>query len=399
MNSKRLWLITISIMVAITIVAATVPIKAQGAGKPIRIGLLTNRTGQTASDGQKIELLSKWMVEQVNAAGGLNGDKVELVVYDTASDPQQAVIYTRKLATEDKIPVILEHALSSQANVSFPIANELQVPIISPTSALPGIAAKNRPWTFRNTMTDEKSLGQALDLFAKRYNVKKVALVGDMKDAFSKYLATRVLPQVLKAKGIEILSGEAPIALTTGQTDYSAQVTKIKELKPDAIAIGAIHPEAAGLALEMKRQGLKIPAIGGTGIMLTNLVQVGGDAVEGWMGATSFWPDKPDPKLQDFVAKFEEIAGKKVTPTSPRPDYAQANNYDAFNITFDIIRKAGIRGDTDLTKARTALRDGWAAVKGYPGIAGNVTIGPDGEGELEVYVLTVKDGKWQRYQP
>lgn len=367
-------------------------------GEPVKIGVLTGLTGKGADWGKKQKVALEMAQAEINAAGGINGSPVEFLINDTAGDNQQSVILTRKLATEEKVAAILGPYFSGECEVAFPQANELKVPIISATSGKPGISEANRPWTFRNSMTDDKMIDAALPLFTKATNAKNFALVVDMKDAISKSFGTAVLPASLKKQaGVTISNEKDPVTYNTGDIDFSAQVTKIKQSNPDAIGIGGLYQEVASVAKEMQRQGLKIPAIGNVGMYAEALITQGGSAVEGWVALSNFWPDSPNPKTQDFIKRFKEAATKSGME-NPMPDSFAASMYDTAMITVEIMKREKINSQTPVEEAREKIKNGWASVKDYEGIMGKTTINEVGDGIKEVYTLIVKNGKWERLQ-
>lgn len=364
---------------------------------PVKIGVLTGLTGKGADWGKKQKVALEIAEKEINQGGGINGNPVKFIICDTGGENQQAVILTRKLATEDKVLAILGPYFSGEAEVAFPQANELKLPIISATSAKPGISAANRPWAFRNSMTDDKMLKVALPLFLKKYPVKNIALVTDMKDAISKSFGTKTLPAALKATpGLVMLKEGQPVTYNTGDTDFSAQVSALKQLNPEAIGVGGLYQEIASLAREMKRQGMNIPALGNVGMYSEALIEQGGDAVEGWVALSNFWPTSPDSKVQEFNAKFKTAA--QAAGLGPTPDTFAVSMYDTAMITAELIRKNKITPGSPLEEARAAIRDGWAGVKDYPGVMGKTSIDGAGDGIKEVYTLIVKDGKWERLE-
>lgn len=364
---------------------------------PVKIGVLTGLTGKGADWGKKQKVALEIAEKEINQGGGINGNPVKFIICDTGGENQQAVILTRKLATEDKVLAILGPYFSGEAEVAFPQANELKLPIISATSAKPGISAANRPWAFRNSMTDDKMLKVALPLFLKKYPVKNIALVTDMKDAISKSFGTKTLPAALKATpGLVMLKEGQPVTYNTGDTDFSAQVSALKQLNPEAIGVGGLYQEIASLAREMKRQGMNIPALGNVGMYSEALIEQGGDAVEGWVALSNFWPTSPDSKVQEFNTKFKTAA--QAAGLGPTPDTFAVSMYDTAMITAELIRKNKITPGSPLEEARAAIRDGWAGVKDYPGVMGKTSIDGAGDGIKEVYTLIVKDGKWERLE-
>ena len=376
------------------ITVMNVTILTTNAAEPIRIGAPLSKSGGGADWGKKMEIAAQIAAEEINAMGGVNGCKLNLIVKDTGTDYQRAVMLFRELTDRDRAQVIFGPDMSGEQEVVFPWANKLEVPTLGPSGAKLGIAARNRPWTFKNTVSDAIMLGPAIDKFIAKYKIKKVAIVQDTKDGWSVAME-KVLPPLFKERGIEIVTGNNPITWETGAVDFSAQVSRLKQLKPDGLGIAAIYGEVATFAREMQKQGFKIPGVDGSGIYASEFIVQGGDAVEGWIVAAAFWPDNPDPKVQSFVKKFRERA-VHVTPKNPEPTWADSNAYDGIYILADVLKRQKITGEMDLPTSRKLIKEGLQNVKNFPGITGLTTIGEDGEGIKKTYVLIIKDGKFQR---
>ncbi len=367
----------------------------KGGGKTatVNIGVLTGLTGKAADWGKKQKIVLEMAEKEINANGGINGSPVKFIIHDTGGDNQQAVILTRKLATDEKVVAILGPYTSGECETAFPQANQLKIPMISASSNKPGVAAANRPWTFRNTMTDDKMTAAAMPVFIKNYNVKRIALVADAKDSMSKNFGTVISPKVLHNLGVTIVNEDKPITFNTGDTDYSAQVTNLKKMNADAIILGGLYNEIASLSNEMKRQGVTIPAFGNVGMYSDGLIAQAGKDVEGWVAQSNYWPANPEPRVQEFIKKFKESA-KASGAGDIAPDAWTAQMYDTANITVDILRKNGVKADTPVDKVRETIRKGWSELKNYKGVIGNISIDESGEGTLEVYPLIVRNGKW-----
>lgn len=404
---RTVWLVMLSLLLIVAVGCGSAGTDKSSSGTggsagekqaaPLKIGVLTSLTGKGADWGKKQKVVLEIAERELNQGGGINGNPVKFIIYDTGGENQQAVILSRKLATEDKVLAILGPYFSGEAEVAFPQANEMKVPIISATSAKPGISAANRPWAFRNSMTDDKMLLTALPVFLKKYPAKNMVLVTDMKDAVSKSFGTQTLPEAIKkTPGLVMLRDGQPVTYNTGDSDFSAQVSTLKQLKPEAIGIGGLYQDISTLAREMKRQGVNVPVMGNVGMYSEALIEQGGDAVEGWVALSNYWPTSPDPKSQEFNAKFKTVA--VAAGLGPTPDTFAVSMYDTAMITADILRKNNITAKTPLEAARTAIRDGWTAVKDYQGVMGKTTINEVGDGVKEVYTLIVKNGKWDRLE-
>lgn len=362
----------------------------------LRFGLITDVTkfsdfGIRTRDGVEMA------VEEINAEGGINGHEVEIVFGDSAGDPQQAATLTRTMAVDDKVLAIWGPFTSGSAEVAFPQANQLEVPIIASTSAKPGLAANNRPWAFRNTMTDDKLLDPALEKFAQDYDLQKVAVASDTKEPVAKTTGTVVLPKLAEGLGLEVVNAGNPVTWQTGTQNFSAQVTSLKSLDADGLLLGTTADDAARLAQEMQRQNLNIPAIGGVSMFNESLIELAGDAVGGWYTAGVFWKDDPDSKVQKFVEDIRERHAEEF-PNDPDPIPDSATWYDTAKITMMIAEEKGITPDTPLEEARTEIREGWASLEDYEGVSGETSIDEDGEAIKEVYVMKIEDGEFVRVE-
>lgn len=370
-----------------------------GAGKepaPIKIGFLVPKTGKGKDYGEKEEIASQIAVQEINEAGGINGSKIELITADTAGDNNQAVTLTRKIEKEGVVAISGPH-FSGEAEVAFPIANQLKLPIISFASAKPGLSEKSRPWAFRNSMTDDKLLDVAVPAFAKHYNVSKFAVIYDEQDAVSKTAGASVFPEVLKKHGYSLVNEKEALTFKTGATDFSAIVTKLKGMNPEAVAVSVLYQEGAGLIKEMRRQGLFVPVIGTVGIYAAAFPELVGDDADNIVVGTYWYPDIDRKQAQDFLAKFEPEAAK-ITPDSTLPDPYAVNAYDNIKIIAKFIKDAGLNGDSDVAELRQAVQKGWEGLKDYEGTQGKLSIDGSGDGVKEVHVVTIQDGKYQLLQ-
>src|SRR5690242_2179490 len=149
--------------IAVAAFAADGPQLAQAkrlAGKEIRLGAIVPSSGPFAEWGKSNTITLKMLEDQINKAGGVDGAKLTIVIYDDAAKPAQSANLMRKLADDDKVLGVAGPLTSSAVEVAFPVANQAKLPAVSQASSKPGVAALNRPWGFRNTI-DEGVLAKA----------------------------------------------------------------------------------------------------------------------------------------------------------------------------------------------------------------------------------------------
>lgn len=355
-------------------------------GTEVKLAVLAPKTGPVSAWGIETEETTKMAEKEINAAGGVGGVPVKLMFFDTQAKPDEAVSLTRKLYSEDKVLLILGPHLSSEVSVAFPIAVALKAPIFSYGSAAPGLSAKNRPWAFRLPQSDDQAIIANVKRFIKENNIKKAVIVGDQKDAYSKLLSTQSLPPVIKEAGAEIVSGSEPIGWNTGDTSFAAQVTRIKELNPDAIFVYSLPAEGGAFVKEVRRQGLKQPVVAQGAWVATQFLDAAGDAAEGVV-LNGVW-DVTYPKAKTFVENYRKATGGKD------PTMVGVYVYDSIYATKQVIEASGVTNDpAELAKDWERIRDGLEKLK-FEGAAGKSSFDKDGDGIHTTYQVIVKGGKF-----
>ena len=153
--------------------------------------------------------------------------------------------------------------------------------------------------------------------------------------------------------------------------------------------------EAPLMAKEMKRQGLDLPVWSGNIFGDDqSLITRGGDAVNGWVGVSQNWSGDPAPAVQDFVKRFKAEL-KQETGKDELPNTYAFNYYYGAMATAHVLRETKLNGNSNLAKLREAVQTGWNSLKDYKIMQGQISIGPDGEASRPLYILQVKDGRWQ----
>ncbi len=365
------------------------------AGKEIRIGAAFCITGHGANVGKREAIGAQAAVDVINAGGGVGGVPLKLFIEDTASNPQEAVNVVRKLTADSKALAIVGPHYSSEAEATFPLGNQLKIVQICVASSKPGLSAANRPYAFRNTLTEDKIGDAVTKAFKKRYSVKKAAIITDIKDAVSKSVGTGVLPEAFKANGIEVITGADPVAFQTNDTQFTAQITKLKAMNPDGVGLGALGPDALNIITEARRQGMTQPFMGTAPLMEGEVPQKGGKAVEGTFSGTIWDRSDESPKSQKFKAAYDKAWSKLYTGEFTKlPDYYAVNAYDAVFMIVEAIQKKGVTNKPeDLEKDRAKVMEYFTTLKNFDGVASK-GFNDVGDGVKDVQVYEIKAGGW-----
>jgi len=375
---------SLKVVIILTAVALSLAFMAVGCKKPsetgesdtIKIGLAAPMSGDAAAYGEIVKNGAMMKIDEINAAGGINGKMLELVIGDERCDPKEAAAVAQNFVSNADVVAIVGHVCSSAMLAAIPIYDVEGPAVISPTctNVNIGTASTNR-WSFRDVYRDDFQ-GEFLAKYSKEVlGLNKVAIFYDtndyaigLKDAFE---------AAAKEVGLEVVGTEA----YTGDTvDFAPQLTKFKELAPDGIFIAGYYEKGGLILSQAIKLGIKAQFMGADGLNNPELINIAKEAAEGFIASTPFSFEANEEGMK-FKADFE--AKYNVTP-----DWMAANAYDCVGILADVITKVG----TD----RTAIRDGLQAMNspetGYNGLTGVTYFDANGDCQKPAYVAVVKDG-------
>jgi branched-chain amino acid transport system substrate-binding protein len=374
--------------IAIAGVLAALPGFATAQAQEIKIGVIYTVEGAWGSYGQKSFRGIRMSAEDINAKGGVNGAKIKLIEYDNRASPNELPNIVRRLATVDNVLAIIGPNTSGEAEIVFPIANQLKVPALGTSVAKGGILDKNRPWAFRNVMPDDQNTAPVIAAVVKEKNIRKVALIMDVKDPVSKYMGGVFWPSLFDKIGVENLTKNDPVTFQSGDPSVTAQVSKLKAMNPDAVVFSASPGDAAKIAIEIRRQGMKQQLLGSGGLFGDEFLKSGGAAVEGTITAAQFWRDNPDPKVHAYVSSVEKRTGENAV-------LHEAYAYDGLITIVEAIKKGGVTNQpADLEKDRDRIRQALNGIQ-VTGMSGVYSLkGDTGEVDRPMMKAVISGGKW-----
>ena len=311
-----------------------------------KVGVISYLTGPGAAYGEAITNGFKLAQEEINKEGKLN---IELVIEDSAGKQEQALSAAQKLMSDDEIVALLGPTLSTEMNVVGPEADLNGIPIMGTSTTAVGIPQIG-DYVFRNSIPEELAIPAAMKKAVEKYDVKKVALLYGNDDVLTKSGYDTMAAQVEKM-GLEVVTTQT---FQKGQSDYNAQLTKIKSLNPDLILTSALYNEGAVIMDQARKLGITVPFVGGNGFNSPEVIKIAGQAADGLIVATPWFAGKDDPKVQEFIKNYKAEYGIE-------PDQFAAQAYDALYIYAEALKNAG---EAD----RDAFRDALAEIKGFEGI-------------------------------
>ena len=350
--------------------------EAQTAGSSgdIPVGVYGALTGDQAAFGTSTVNGVRIAAEEINAAGGVLGRKIRLVVEDDQGRAEEAASVVTKLITSDDVVGLIGENSSNQSLAAAPIAQSNGVPMISPSSTNPAVTEKG-DYIFRVCFTDPYQ-GKALASFVRStLGLDTAAILVDRKNDYSVGLA-QVFRQQFEAAGGRILGEQS---YTGGDTEFRPQLTAIKASGPEAVFIPGFYTEVGQIAIQARDLGLTVPLIGGDGWDSPAVITIGGKAVEGSYFSDHYFVGDTRPVVQKFVGEYRKRHGKN-------PEATAALGYDALHIFVNAARRAN-------SLDRKAIRDQIAATRDYQGVSGTITMGPDRNPIKPVAMIKIENGQ------
>jgi len=345
----------------------------------IVVGHVASMTGDTATFGRSADEGMRMAIDELNAAGGALGKKLDLLTEDDRSVTEEARTAAQKLIQRDHVVALLGEVASSRSLAAAPEAQRAKVPMISPGSTNPKVTEVG-DYVFRACFIDPFQ-GAVMARFAlNELHAKRLAILFDFKQDYSVGLAD-FFRETVKKSGGEIVADER---YTSGDIEFRAQLTTIRAANPDAIFVPGYYTELGLIAKQARELGINVPLLGGDGWDSEKTLEIGGDAVEGYYFSTHYAADSDDPHVQEFVKRFQAEYGAT-------PDAMAALGYDTAGILADALARAGT---TDGEK----LRDAIAATQGFAGVTGKISIDANRNARKDAVVLQIKGGKFHYYR-
>jgi branched-chain amino acid transport system substrate-binding protein len=330
-------------------------------------------TGDTANFGISSSNAIRMAADEVNAAGGINGKQIELLIQDDRSDPTEAANIATKFVSQDEVHAILGEVGSTRTLAAAPIAQNARIPMLTPSSTNVEVTRKG-DYIFRSCFIDTVQ-GPAMAQFAaKSLNAKRAALMIDRRNDYSTGLEKAITDVYVPLGGTIVITQ----SYQAGDQDFNAQITSIKGANPDVIFVPGYYGDVALFAKQARDKGLNAPLVGGDGWDSPTLYQIGGAALDGSYFTDHYSSYDPDPRVQKFVDDYKKRYGVV-------PDALAATGYDAALIMFDAIKRAG-------SLEGSAIRDALAATKNFPGVTGAVTFNENRDAVKPIIMIRIEPG-------
>jgi branched-chain amino acid transport system substrate-binding protein len=337
----------------------------------IKVGVYADLTGQTSSFGKSTKDGITLAFEEINAAGGVDGRKLIALVEDDQGLPNQAATVVTKLVTQDKVQAVLGEVASTNTLSAAPIAQSNHIPMITPSSTNVKVTQVG-DYIFRVCFIDPFQGSVMAKFAANSLHAKKAAILGDVNSDYSKGLTQFFKEEFTKLGGTVV----AEDAYANTDSDFKAQLTRIREKAPDVIYIPGYYSQAGVIAKQARELGMNVPLLGGDGWDSPKLFELGGEALQNAYLSNHYSVDDPSPAIQKFVKAYKARFGGES------PDALAALAYDSAYVLAEAIRRAK-------TTEPSKLRDAIAQTANYSGVTGTITLNKDRDAIKPAVVLKV----------
>jgi len=336
----RIQALIIIALIIVVAVAAYILLTPSTAPQTIKIGFFSPLTGPASADGNAALNAAKLAVEHINAQGGVLGKKLELVYYDDALNPDQAVAIANKLINDDKVVAAVSGSYSGTTLAASVVFNRSGIPLVSSYAVHPDIT-RNKPWVFRVGMLGEVEGKVAGYIAVTQLGAKKVAILYD-NIPFGQTLASSCKAEVERL-GATVAYYDK---FNDGDRDFSTWLTQIKSIPDlDVLFIFGYYYHSQAL-VQARNLGITAKIVGAEGFDSPKLIELAGSAAEGVYIVTDLDRDSESQVVQKFLRDYKNKTGIEA-------DMVAASAYDAVTILAKAIQKAG---STDPQAIRNALQ-------------------------------------------
>ena len=367
-------------LVGVMVLTAALAQKAPGSGGPVKIGGAFNLTGALSSLDAPAANGAKLAVKEINAAGGVLGRPLELVVYDGKSDAATITNVASQLISSDKVTSVIGFTDSDSALALGPIAQKAGVPFVTVGATSPQLPTQIGDTMFLAPFGDNVQAAVGAEFALKNLKGRAAYLLVDKSAEYTTLLARYFKDAYLKGGGRVLLED----SYRSGDKNFGAQITKLRALatKPDFLYIAALPDDIGTLVKQVRQAGLNMPVVGGDGYDTPLLVQVGGASANNVYFTThALMTAAGTPAVRKFIGAYQKLFGK------PPENAFAALGYDTVYLVVNAIRRAS---SADSAKIKAAL----AGTANFKAVTGTITYaGGSRVPQKAVTVIWVKNGQ------
>ncbi|GAA4296099.1 ABC transporter substrate-binding protein [Anaerocolumna aminovalerica] len=342
----------------------------------IKIAVAAPMTGDNAEYGQGFLNAANMMAEEWNAKGGVLGKQIDIVPYDDKNSSEEAATIAQKIVSSKDIIGVIGHFASGVCMTAAPVYNENNIIEISPSASHKDYSGIG-DYIFRNNTVISTEAKASLDIAVNDFGKKNIGIISIKTDwGTGTAQVIKDLATELEGDGVKIVAHEEVVE---GSDDYSPAITKLNEAGADVVICAGMYNLVAPVAKQYKRVNPDIKIVGFSNAYSQQLIELGGEDVEGVGFPVIFFSGSEDPTIQAYVEKYKGKFGNE-------PSALTSQAYDSVGMLLTAIQEAGT---TDSAKVREAL----TGVQ-YPGVAGDTKFDENGDVQKEFVKVTIENGKF-----
>jgi branched-chain amino acid transport system substrate-binding protein len=353
----------------------------ESASKDIKIGMIYELTGNTATYGTSAASGAKLAFKQINANGGVLGKQIQVITADNKGEPSESANAMTKVITQDRVIAVTGFTVSSCGIAGSTVSEDNKIPFVAAATVNPKVTVdektgKVKNYTFRACFIDSFQGTVGANFALNNFKAKKAAIIIDNSSDYSKGLA-RVFKDAFTQGNGQIVAEEAYLQK---DQDFKSVLTKIKAQNPDLLYIPGYYEDVGKIVKQARELGISIPVLGGDAWDSPRLVEIGGASALNNTYFTNFYSvEDKNPASNAFVEAFKQEYGQM-------PDSMAAMGYDAVYLLIDGIRRAN---STEAAKISEAL----AATKNFKSVSGDMDLSATHDAIRGVVIIEMKDGK------
>jgi branched-chain amino acid transport system substrate-binding protein len=371
----------VSAMVVLMLVVGLIAGCGGSDSKDIKIGVVYELTGNTASFGTAAANGAKMAFKEINAKGGVLGKQIQIVVADNKGEPSESANAMTKVMTQDKVIAVTGFTTSSNGIAGSTVAEANKIPFVAAATTNPKVTidektGKVKDYTFRVCFIDPFQGTVGANFALNTLKVKNVAVMVDNSSDYSKGLAKFFKEAFTKGGGTIVIEE----AYLQKDQDFKTILTKIKGTNPQMIYVPGYYEEVGKIIKQARELGITVPFVGGDGWDSPKLTEIGSPAaLNGSYFTNHYSVEDTSPASKAFVDAYKKEYGQV-------PDAMAVLGYDAAYVLVDAIKRAN---SAEPAKIREAL----AATKGFKGVTGETNLNENHDAVKSAVIIEMKDGK------
>jgi branched-chain amino acid transport system substrate-binding protein len=352
-------------------VLAAICIDIATAADEIRIGYTPSLTGTRAGQGAHELKAILLALKQINAAGGVNGKKINLIIVDNQSTIPGALAAVQKAVEQEQVLALISFIISAQVLPTSDAIKNYGIPtFVGGTNV--AITRRGNPWLFRVRPDDSIAARAMVKYIDEDMKLRKIGILHD-SDTFGVDGADLV-EQAAKGRGMAIVGREKH---ASGETDYTAQLLSLKDAGAEVMVVYSHEKDAAWIQRQYRQLGSPYKYLGSPGSQMKSTLDLSKEAAEGLLAIADFVPGQSEANKK-YAEAYKKEYNEEFDATS-------AWVYDALNIVVATIKTAG--------EDRARIREAILALKGFQGVLGTFSFTPNGDGLHEVSIIQIEQGK------